>query len=83
MLPLAAACLLQFGLAISIAVEVRRATKAGSTQPAAGWRFVVGLVLGGLIVSGIATPALAATHAGEYAVPHGEHSFGFDTGHNH
>jgi len=32
------------------------------------------LILGGLIFSGLTTPALAATNAGLYATPHGSHS---------
>lgn len=34
---------------------------------------LVGLVVGALLVAGLATPALAATEAGRAAVPHGEH----------
>ena len=34
---------------------------------------LAGLVAGALLVAGLATPALAATEAGELAVPHGEH----------
>ena len=34
---------------------------------------VVGLAIGALLVSALATPALAATEAGELAVPHGLH----------
>ena len=30
-------------------------------------------MVGALLVAGLATPALAATEAGELAVPHGEH----------
>ncbi|WP_350348776.1 hypothetical protein ABIQ69_02250 [Agromyces sp. G08B096] len=41
---------------------------------------VVGLLLGAALVSGLATPALAATDAGELAVPHGELHGG---GHGH
>lgn len=37
---------------------------------------LVGLVVGALLVAGVATPALAATEAGRLAVPHGEHGGG-------
>lgn len=43
---------------------------------------VVGLMIGALLVSALATPALAATEAGELAVPHGEHGTP-DPGHAH
>jgi hypothetical protein len=43
------------------------------TAPAAagGWRFLTALTLGGVLFSGLTTPALAATDAGQLAVPHG------------
>ena len=34
---------------------------------------LVGLLAGAVLVAGLATPALAATRAGELAVPHGAH----------
>lgn len=43
---------------------------------------LVGLMIGALLVSALATPALAATKAGELAVPHGEHGTP-DPGHAH
>ncbi|KRA08728.1 hypothetical protein ASD61_12805 [Leifsonia sp. Root60] len=39
-----------------------------------GWRFVGAFAASAALVSAIATPALAATEAGQYAHPHGEHS---------
>ncbi|MEL4319305.1 hypothetical protein WJX64_09835 [Leifsonia sp. YIM 134122] len=38
-----------------------------------GWRFVGAFAASAALVSAIATPALAATEAGQYAHPHGEH----------
>jgi hypothetical protein len=38
----------------------------------AGGRGVVGLVVSAVLVAGLVTPALAATEAGQHAVPHGE-----------
>ncbi|TFC35259.1 hypothetical protein E3O55_01805 [Cryobacterium sp. MDB1-18-2] len=46
-------------------------TPAGET--AGGWRFLAALTLAALVVSGLTTPALAATDAGAHAVPHGSH----------
>jgi hypothetical protein len=55
---------------------------AAAGQPQAG-RYVLGLVFGALLVSGMVTPALAATNAGQYAVPHGSHGFDVtDGGHS-
>jgi len=48
-----------------------------ASRPAVDGRLsLVGLVAGALLVAGLATPALAATEAGELAVPHGEHDHG-------
>jgi hypothetical protein len=49
------------------------ATDAAFRPAVDGRLSLVGLVAGALLVAGIATPALAATEAGELAVPHGEH----------
>ena len=78
--PMVTASLFNIFLAGSLAVIVRRAANAPSAsvseqtrqqpQPA-GWRFLTALIVAGLVVSGLTTPALAATNAGLYAVPHG------------
>jgi hypothetical protein len=51
------------------------------------WRFLTGLIVAGFLFSGLTTPALAATHAGTQAVPHGSHSVPglefLDGGHSH
>ena len=74
-----------FGLFISAALAIgrRAAGGAGTAGPGAGrpdaaaspqgWRFLVALTIGGLLFSGLTTPALAATEAGAHAVPHGSH----------
>lgn len=53
------------------------ASSAVAAPPAAsaggGWRFVGAFAASAALVSAIATPALAATEAGQYAHPHGEH----------
>ena len=49
--------------------SVARTTSTPAT--ANGWGFLPALTLGGLLFSGLITPALAATDAGQFAVPHG------------
>lgn len=72
------ATLLELFVAGTIAVQLRRGVdfSTPSRTPAAG-RYLLGLTVGGLIVAGLTTPALAATEAGAYAQPHGEHSDSF------
>lgn len=76
-LPMAIATLFSLFVAGTLAIARRRATgTCGSAAAPAqqGWRFLAALMLGGLLVSGLTTPALAATDAGRQAVPHGSHS---------
>ncbi len=77
-IPLGLATVLEFFVAVVIAVHLRRNTDLSlpSQTPSAG-RYLLGLAAGGLIVAALTTPALAATEAGLYAQPHGEHSDGF------
>jgi hypothetical protein len=72
------ATLLELYIAAVIAIQLRRGVdfSAPSRTPAAG-RYLLGLVLGGTVVALMTTPALAATEAGVYAQPHGEHSDSF------
>ena len=77
-LPLAAASAFIAWIALAAALAVRarrvdeRATRA-THGTADARRTLVGLAVGALLVSALATPALAATEAGRLAVPHGEH----------
>lgn len=53
---------------------VPSAAAPATALPAAdaqGWRFLTALTLGAILFSGLTTPALAATGAGQLAVPHG------------
>ncbi|SDL01163.1 hypothetical protein SAMN05216282_12247 [Cryobacterium psychrotolerans] len=105
--PMAVASLFDITLACSLALSrrsnARRATTdaapspradvpAAPPRPQAAWSFLAALMIGGMLFSGLTTSALAATRAGEYAVPHGSHSTpgtdnpsgshtGHDTGH--
>lgn len=95
-LPLAAASVFIAAVALAAAIAVRgararptagpptsEAAAAGRPSPARdARRTLVGLALGAALVSALATPALAATDAGELAVPHGRHG-PHDPGHSH
>ncbi|MBM7502827.1 hypothetical protein ACFPER_05050 [Agromyces aurantiacus] len=81
-LPLAAAAVFVGAIALSAALAVRsrraapahpEAHAAARPSPADARRTLLGLAVGAVLVSTLATPALAATEAGELAVPHGEH----------
>jgi hypothetical protein len=73
------AAVLEIIAAAIIAVQLRRGVdfSAPSRTPKAGV-YLAGLVAGGMLVAAITTPALAATEAGLYAQPHGEHSDSFE-----
>lgn len=72
------AALLELFVAVTVAVGLRRGRDfaAPSLTPAAG-RYLLGLTVGGMIVGALTTPALAATEAGRFAQPHGQHSDSF------
>jgi hypothetical protein len=64
----AAATALLVAVAFGSAIALR-----GSTRRAgAGRARLVGLFVAAILVAGVVTPALAATEAGQHAVPHGE-----------
>ncbi|MDX2377120.1 hypothetical protein M4I32_09945 [Microbacterium sp. LRZ72] len=77
-LPLVSATVMLVFIAGAAAIAVRRHARArdAGSQPATGQvrpgRTLVGFAAGAVLVAGLTTPALAATEAGEYAVPHGE-----------
>jgi hypothetical protein len=62
------------------AATVAAPTVASSSAPAAaapeptGGRYLAGVLVGAFVVAGLVTPALSLTRAGEFAVPHGQHS---------
>lgn len=68
----AAGIALLIAVALGSALTLRRARHGGAAKADAGHRHLVGLILGAVLVAGIVTPALAATEAGQHAVPHGE-----------
>jgi hypothetical protein len=76
-LPMASAALMGLFLSAMLAVHHRRRlagdyAEAPASPPSAG-RYLLGVLVGGLLVSGLTTPALASTSAGLEAVPHGTH----------
>ena len=92
--PMLIASLFNLFLAGSLGVVRRRAASSEPVTPSTavesdpqGWRFLTGLILAGFLVSGLTTPALAATDAGAHAVPHGSHAVPglefLDGGHAH
>lgn len=73
LLPLAVASLFELFIAGVLGSQLRSGarTEASPVTPGVG-RYLLGLVVGGLAVAGLTTPALAATEAGLHAQPHGE-----------
>ncbi|WP_165063158.1 hypothetical protein [Marisediminicola senii] len=78
MLPLLAATVLGLVAAGILAVHLRTrgAMDAAAPEPGVA-RYLLSLGAGALVVAALTTPALAATEAGRYAQPHGEHQNGF------
>jgi hypothetical protein len=85
LVPMSIALIFQVFIALVITRHLRRASTtddgtvdaaAAPTAPTAG-RYLLALTVGALLVGGLTTPALAATEAGRYAQPHGDHDPGF------
>src|ERR1700709_1137615 len=74
--PLAIATVFELFIAVTVAIHLRRITDAPARTPGVG-RYLIGLFAGGLVVAALTTPALAATTAGAYAQPHGDHGVEF------
>jgi hypothetical protein len=83
-LAMGSATLFNLYLACVLAVQLRRTARSsdpaaaspagtarrGSTEPSVG-RYLLGVLAGACVMSALTTPALANTHAGQSAVPHG------------
>jgi len=82
-LAVAAESALLIAVAFAGALALRRANRPArsKTREAEGPR-LVGLLVSASIVAALVTPALAATEAGQHAVPHGEHSEMVEPGHH-
>jgi hypothetical protein len=50
------------------------ARPAAPEPEATGGRYLAGVLVGAFVIAGLVTPALSLTRAGEFAVPHGQHS---------
>ena len=77
LLPLAVATVFELFITAAIGVHLRRRPDAAPKAPGVA-RYLLALVAGALAVAALTTPALAATQAGLYAVPHGGNSDQFD-----
>jgi len=77
--PWGVAAIFQLFVAGTLARHFRRmSADTGTVRPApSAGRYLTGLMVGALAVSALVTPALAATEAGIYAQPHGEHDGSF------
>ncbi|WP_316314645.1 hypothetical protein [Clavibacter michiganensis] len=60
--------------ALPAATAAGDASSAGPAPERTGGRYLVGVPVGAFVVAGRVTPALSLTRAGEFAVPHGQHS---------
>ena len=67
----AAASALLIAVAFACAISRRRSSRGGQTTDAAR-SGLIGLFVAAVLVAALVTPALAATEAGQHAVPHGE-----------
>ncbi|MGV8912147.1 MAG: hypothetical protein ACOH14_05960 [Rhodoglobus sp.] len=77
--PWGIAAIFQLFVAGALARGLRREREGKRTAPSApgAARYLTALMVGALAVSALTTPALAATEAGIYAQPHGEHDSSF------
>jgi hypothetical protein len=71
-LPILVASLLDVAIAVGITVVLRRRARAEPESPMRPGRYLLALGAGALVVAALTTPALAATEAGDAAVPHGD-----------
>lgn len=68
----AEASALALGLLTAVLIAWQLRLGPGDTAPSAG-RQALALFLGAMVVATLTVPGLAATNAGEHAVPHGSH----------
>lgn len=78
LVPMAVATLFGLFAAAVLSRYIRRqqGTDAAADAPAmpSAGRYLLALTVGGVLVGALTTPALAATDAGRYAQPHGDHN---------
>jgi hypothetical protein len=68
---------------IAAGPDVASAPAPTPESPSHAGRYLVGVILGALVIAAITTPALAATEAGQAAQPHDHSTYDFSTGHVH
>ena len=75
--PMAIATVFQVFAVAVLSLYLRRSSGTAAAPPAralpSAGRYLLAVTLGGILVGALTTPALAATEAGKYAQPHGEH----------
>ena len=78
LIPMAIATVFElFAVAVlSLHLRPSKGLAAAPALPSVG-RYLLAVTVGGILVGALTTPALAATEAGKYAQPHGEHSADF------
>lgn len=62
------------GIPAAATASVAPAARTAAEPEPTGGRYLVGVLVGAFVVAGLVTPALSLTRAGEFAVPHGQHS---------
>ena len=81
LIPMAIATVFElFAVAVlSLHLRLSRETDAAVSTPASPsvGRYLLAVTVGGILLGALTTPALAATEAGKYAQPHGEHNADF------
>ena len=81
LIPMAIATVFELFVVAVLSLQLRpsKGTDAAASAPASpsAGRYLLALTVGGILVGALTTPALAATEAGKYAQPHGEHNAGF------
>lgn len=81
LVPMSIALVFQLFVALVLTLHLRRLADSDATPPTprtpTAGRYLLALTAGGLLVGALTTPALAATEAGHYAQPHGDHQASF------
>lgn len=79
--PMGIAAIFEVFAIVVLTAHLRRQQKTDAPRPAppmpSAGRYLIALFAGALIAGGLTTPALAATQAGRYAQPHGQHNANF------
>ena len=81
LVPMVIATVFELFAAAVLSLHLRRSRRSAAAAPApplpSVGRYLLAVTVGGILVGALTTPALAATEAGKYAQPHGEHNADF------